>query len=170
MDTKALAKSKRAHSQHHSKRHHSNQTSKTPSLGNVGAGNAKKPPGKQIREKLHQSMDLSRLPSNRDRYVEEFDSGSEEPSISSMNQATDVIVPKSKGADYGELISEAKSQSQSQSNPYFDSFACLDDVLPGMLLILSNVIKHTSCHIVPYLLSTWLRFFNNRYLRTLVRS
>lgn len=128
MDAKALAKSKRAHSQHHSKRPHSNQTSKAPSAGNVGAGNAKKQPGKQIREKPHQSMGLSRLPSNWDRYEEEFDSGSEGPSINSTNQANDVIVPKSKGADYGELISEAISQSQ--SNPYFDSFASLDDVVP----------------------------------------
>lgn len=131
MDAKALAKSKRAHSQHHSKRPHSNQTSKAPSAGNVGAGNAKKQPGKQIREKPHQSMGLSRLPSNWDRYEEEFDSGSEDPSIYSTNQANDVIVPKSKGADYGELISEARSQSR--SNPYFDSFASLDDVVPGML-------------------------------------
>ncbi|CBI21908.3 unnamed protein product, partial [Vitis vinifera] len=128
MDAKALAKSKRAHSQHHSKRPHSNKTSKAPSAGNVGAGNAKKQPGKQIREKPHQSMGLSRLPSNWDRYEEEFDSGSEGPSINSTNQANDVIVPKSKGADYGELISEAISQSR--SNPYFDSFASLDDVVP----------------------------------------
>ena len=131
MDAKALAKSKRAHSQHHSKRPHSNQTSKAPLAGNAGAGNTNKQPGNQTREKPHQSKGLSRLPANWDRYEEEFDSGSEDPS--STNPANDVIMPKSKGADYGELLSEAKSQSQ--SNPYLDSFASLDDIMPGMLFV-----------------------------------
>lgn len=134
MDAKALSKSKRAHSQHHSKRSHSNQTSKAPPVGNVGAGNTNKEPGKQTREKPHQSMGLSRLPSNWDRYEDEFDSGSEDPSRT--NPANDAILRKSKGADYGELLSEAKSLSQ--SNPYLDSFASLDNVVPGMLFCLSG--------------------------------
>ncbi|XP_062027630.1 protein ECERIFERUM 16 [Rosa rugosa] len=92
MDSKALAKSKRAHSQHHTKKYHSNQKAKPP------AGGAK---GKHI-------------PTNWDRYEEEFDLGSE-------GGASDIVLPKSKGADYSHLIAEAQSQSQSQ----------FDDVLSG---------------------------------------
>ncbi|KAF7140696.1 hypothetical protein RHSIM_Rhsim06G0136200 [Rhododendron simsii] len=123
MDTKALAKSKRAHSQHHSKKHHPNVTSKAPS---VGASIGKNPSGQQVREKPHQSQGSSKLPSNWDRYEEEYDSGSENPSHNKMSQAIDVM-PKSKGADYGHLISEAKSQSLTDISS--DGFPSFDDVL-----------------------------------------
>lgn len=126
MDTKALAKSKRAHSQHHSKKHHPNVTSKAPS---VGASSGKNPSGQQVREKPHQSQGSSKLPSNWDRYEEEYDSGSENPSHNNMSQAIDVM-PKSKGADYGHLISEAKSQSLTDISS--DGFPSFDDVLTGM--------------------------------------
>ncbi|KAK4577679.1 hypothetical protein RGQ29_027978 [Quercus rubra] len=133
MDVKSLAKSKRAHTQSHSKRphgSHANQKSKAPSVGTNDAGRAKKPLGKQVPEKPHRSQGASRLPTNWDRYEEEFDSGSEDPSVSnSTSQPSDVILPKSKGADYCHLIAEA--QSQSQSNLYMDSFPSLDDVMPG---------------------------------------
>ncbi|KAK2969377.1 hypothetical protein RJ640_028766 [Escallonia rubra] len=120
MDTKALAKSKRAHSQHHSKKHHPNPTSKPPPVGSAGATATKKPAaGKQIKEK-------PRLPSNWDRYEEEYDLGTEIPveGSSTASQHSDVVVPKSKGADYGYLISEAKSQMGSSS----DVFPAFDDV------------------------------------------
>ncbi|XP_030931704.1 uncharacterized protein LOC115957565 [Quercus lobata] len=133
MDVKSLAKSKRAHTQSHSKKphgSHANQKSKAPSVGTNDAGRAKKPLGKQVPEKPHRSQGASRLPTNWDRYEEEFDSGSEDPSVSnSTSQPSDVILPKSKGADYCHLIAEA--QSQSQSNLYMDSFPSLDDVMPG---------------------------------------
>ncbi|KAM3697501.1 hypothetical protein ACJW30_06G117800 [Castanea mollissima] len=135
MDVKSLAKSKRAHTQSHSKRPHGSHTKQksiTPSDGTNNAGRAKKPLGKQVPEKPHRSQGASRLPTNWDRYEEEFDSGSEDPSVSnSTSQPSDVILPKSKGADYCHLIAEA--QSQSQSNLYMDSFPSLDDVMPGEL-------------------------------------
>ncbi|KAH1105491.1 hypothetical protein J1N35_009259 [Gossypium stocksii] len=124
MDAKALAKSKRAHSQHHSKKPHSVQKSKPPSPGVNEPSNSKKQTIKQIKEKAHQAQRISALPSNWNRYEEEFDSGSEDPS-----ETPDVIVPKSKGADFRHLISEA--QSQLQSNPYSNNIPSLDDVFPG---------------------------------------
>ncbi|GMI83928.1 ECERIFERUM 16, r RST1 interacting protein [Hibiscus trionum] len=125
MDAKALAKSKRAHSQHHSKKPHSIQKSKPPSSTGVNEpANSKKQTFKQIREKTQQAQRISALPSNWNRYEEEFDSGSEDPS-----QAPDIIVPKSKGADFRHLIAEA--QSQSHSNPHSDALFSLDDILHG---------------------------------------
>ncbi|KHF99833.1 Phosphorelay luxU [Gossypium arboreum] len=112
MDAKALAKSKRAHSQHHSKKPHSVQKSKPPSPGVNEPSNSKKQTIKQIKEKAHQAQRISALPSNWNRYEEEFDSGSEDP-----NQTPDVIVPK--------------RFSQLQSNPYSNNIPSLDDVFPG---------------------------------------
>ncbi|KAK2998690.1 hypothetical protein RJ639_024378, partial [Escallonia herrerae] len=84
----------------------------------------KKPAGKQIKEK-------PRLPSNWDRYEEEYDSGTEIPveGSSTVSQHSDVVVPKSKGADYRFLVSEAKSQMGSSSNvfPAFDDVFTDDD-------------------------------------------
>ncbi|KAK8286416.1 hypothetical protein V6Z12_D08G293200 [Gossypium hirsutum] len=127
MDAKALAKSKRAHSQHHSKKPHSVQKSKPPSPGVNEPSNSKKQTIKQIKEKAHQAQRISALPSNWNRYEEEFDSGSEDPT-----QTPDVIVPKSKGADFRHLLSEA--QSQLQANPYSNNIPSLDDVFPGSML------------------------------------
>lgn len=128
MDTKALAKSKRAHSQHHSKKHHPNPTLKAALVGQVGASGAKKQSGKQVREKPNESKGFSALPSNWDRYEEEYDSGSEHPSHNIMSQTTD-FVPKSKGADYGYLISEAMSQSHTNISSDSESFPSFGDVL-----------------------------------------
>ncbi|XWS54127.1 hypothetical protein CRYUN_Cryun10bG0061800 [Craigia yunnanensis] len=128
MDAKALAKSKRAHSQHHSRKPHPSQKPKPAAAGANDAANAKKQKGKQSREKTHQAQRVSAIPSNWDRYEEEFESGSEDPSGDSASQAPDIIVPKSKGADFRHLIAEA--QSQLQSNPYSDCLPSLDDVLP----------------------------------------
>ncbi|KAK8669109.1 hypothetical protein V6N13_106549 [Hibiscus sabdariffa] len=79
---------------------------------------------KQIREKAHQAELISALASNWNRYEEEFDSGSEDPS-----QAPHSIVPKSKGADFRHLVAEA--QSQLHSNPYSNTLSSLDDILTG---------------------------------------
>ncbi|GMI88562.1 ECERIFERUM 16, r RST1 interacting protein [Hibiscus trionum] len=122
MDAKALAKSKRAHSQHHSKKPH-----KPPSSTAVNEpSNSKKQTFKQIREKAHQAERISALPSNWNRYAEEFDSGSED-----LSQAPGSIVPKSKGADFRHLVAEAQSQSQSHSNHYSNTLSSLDDIIPG---------------------------------------
>ncbi|GMP67403.1 hypothetical protein CsSME_00027402 [Camellia sinensis var. sinensis] len=135
MDTKALAKSKRAHSQHHSKKHHPNPTLKAPLVGQVGASGAKQQSGKQVREKPNESKGFSALPSNWDRYEEEYDSGSEDPSHNITSQTTD-FVPKSKGADYGYLISEAMSQSHTNISSDSESFPSFGDVLTGRTLLL----------------------------------
>ncbi|XP_031281732.1 uncharacterized protein LOC116140212 isoform X3 [Pistacia vera] len=125
MDSKALAKSKRAHSQHHKNKSHPNQKSKAPSASSDNAGSTTKPTGKQVGEKTRQVQRISRLPSNWDRYIDEFDLDGEDQSGDSTSQSSDVVVPKSKGADYSYLIAEA------QSYCYSDSFPSLEDVMPG---------------------------------------
>ncbi|KAF2283268.1 hypothetical protein GH714_043620 [Hevea brasiliensis] len=125
MDAKALAKSKRAHSLQHSKKPHSAQKSKAPAGGANDAGTGNKALGKQAKEKARQSG----LPSNWDRYEEEFDSGSQDPSGDTTNKASDVILPKSKGADYRYLLAEY--QTQCQSDCYLDTVPSLEDILPG---------------------------------------
>ncbi|KAI9176729.1 hypothetical protein LWI28_006447 [Acer negundo] len=139
MDAKALAKSKRAHSLHHKNKSYPNQKSKVPSVASDSAGSRTKPLGKQVGEKTRQSQRIAKLPSNLDRYEDEFDSDLENPSGDSTSQASDVIVPKSKGADYHHLIAEAQSQAQSlpqsqaqsQSYSYSDSLHYMDDILSG---------------------------------------
>lgn len=131
MDAKALAKSKRAHSLHHSKKHHPSPTSKT-SRGSVTAG--KKPDSKAEKQKAPQSQGGRKLPSNWDRYEDEYDTGFEDVAHSSAGQAPDVLMPKSKGADYAHLISEAKAQSQSSCS--VESFTLFSDILDGMFFCL----------------------------------
>ncbi|CAI9757267.1 unnamed protein product [Fraxinus pennsylvanica] len=126
MDSKALAKSKRAHSLHHSKKHNPHQTSKAPSVSSGTASGGKKQPGKQVADKPQQSQNFRKLPSNWDRYEEEFDLDSEDTVQESSSQATDVM-RKSKGADYAYLLSEAKAESQ--GNYSSDIFSSLNDVL-----------------------------------------
>ena len=139
MDLKALAKSKRAHSQHHSKKPHGSQQKqkvRAPSDGTNDAGTAKKPLGKQVKEKTHsRSQVSSALPSNWDRYEDEFDSGSEGISADSAIKMQEVILPKSKGADFRHLVAEA----QSQANTSLSGFPSMDDVLPGMSFTSQNV-------------------------------
>lgn len=131
MDTKSLARSKRAHSLHHSKKHHPSPKPKAPSGSSSHSASANGASGKQVPVKAP-SRPKPKLPSNWDRYEEEgTDSGLAE---SSEVQVSDVPAPKSKGADYRHLIAEAQSQSQSASDdPCLDSFASLGDVLPGKI-------------------------------------
>lgn len=113
MDAKSLAKSKRAHTQHLNKKHHPKPTSKAPSAGvGVGGTSSHKPNVKQFKGS-------KKLPSNWDRYEDEDDLDSQVAGQGSKSQETDVILPKSKGADYAYLISEAKAQAES-SYPSFD--------------------------------------------------
>lgn len=133
MDAKALAKSKRAHSLHHKKKHPTHQGLKAPSAGSddkkAAGKQAKERPqqshGQQTKERIPQNQGSRALPSNWDRYDEDFDLASEEVQASS-SQPTESVVPKSKGADYAHLISEAKAQSQlpysSDVVPLFDHF------------------------------------------------
>lgn len=131
MDSKSLAKSKRAHSLHHSKKHNPHQTSKVPSVSSGTASGGKKQPGKQVADKPQQSQSLRKLPSNWDRYEEEFVLDSEDTIQENSSQATDVV-RKSKGADYAYLLQEAKAESQ--GNFSSDIFSSLSDVLDGISL------------------------------------
>ncbi|TKY66808.1 hypothetical protein E2542_SST09699 [Spatholobus suberectus] len=134
MDVKALAKSKRSHTQHHSKKaHHShkpNTPSSSSSLGPIDA--AKGPLGKQQvdeeKKKSHRSRSRgsSALPTNWDRYEEEeeeLDSGGSEIASKTL----DVALPKSKGADYRHLLAEAQSHAETS----MEEFPAFDDLLPG---------------------------------------
>ncbi|KAL6570696.1 hypothetical protein OROGR_000246 [Orobanche gracilis] len=124
MDVKALAKSKRAHSNHHSKKHQPHQASKAaaPSI----ALDNKKPTGKQAKGKPTQTHVTKPLPSNWERYNENFDLDSEEAQPSSSHPS-EFVVPKSKGADYAHLISDANDQFR--SNYSSDFFHSLNDVI-----------------------------------------
>ncbi|OVA11221.1 hypothetical protein BVC80_8687g11 [Macleaya cordata] len=139
MDAKSLAKSKRAHSQQHQpKRAHPNPKSKAPVVSTPTEGNQKKPSGKQTKPNSRQFHGSSTgLPSNWDRYEDEFETGSVDPSLSSSGQASDVVKPKSKGADFGYLISEAQSQSSST----LDSFTSFYDALPDFDKAVSSMLS-----------------------------
>ncbi|KAK4766497.1 hypothetical protein SAY87_008139 [Trapa incisa] len=124
MDAKALAKSKRAHSLHHSKKSHPNPR---PKPAGAGAGGSKASSEKPIQPR--QPRPAPDLPSNWSRYEEEHDSDAEAPSGEVPSQSPEVPPPKSKGADYKHLIAEAKSQPQSYFDPHLDNFPSMDDVL-----------------------------------------
>ncbi|VVB07146.1 unnamed protein product [Arabis nemorensis] len=135
MDTKSLAKSKRAHTQHHSKKSHSVHKPKGPGSSD-NSRNPEKLQGNQttglkIKTPI-QSRRISALPSNWDRYDDddELDLGLENASGDlSKSQAADAILPKSKGADYLHLISEAQAESQSKIENNSDCLSSLDDLL-----------------------------------------
>ncbi|XP_010260342.1 PREDICTED: uncharacterized protein LOC104599483 isoform X2 [Nelumbo nucifera] len=151
MDAKALAKSKRAHSQHHSKKSHASPASKAPAVA-ASAGNSKKPSAKQTREKNRQFRGSSTaLPSNWDRYEEEYDSGSEDPSLGGTSRTSDVVVPKSKGADFRYLISEAQSQLQSPSDLSLESFDSFGGFLPGFNQGVSTVLSARGKNILSWI-------------------
>ncbi|CAE6221387.1 unnamed protein product [Arabidopsis arenosa] len=121
MDSKSLAKSKRAHTQHHSKKSHSVHKPKGPG---VSEKNPEKLQGTQTKSPV-QSRRVSALPSNWDRYDDELDAAED----SSISRPSDVILPKSKGADYVHLISEAQAESHSKIENNLDCLSSLDDLL-----------------------------------------
>ncbi|KAL1555629.1 hypothetical protein AAHA92_11342 [Salvia divinorum] len=100
MDAKALAKSKRAHSLHHKKKHHSQQGLKasSPSAGSDDKKAAAKQAGKDLQNPM-----------------------------ASSSQPTEFVTPKSKGADYAHMISEAQSHYSSDVVLLFDDF--IDDFM-----------------------------------------
>lgn len=137
MDTKALARSKRAHSLHHSKKHKPHQVSRTPS--NVSG--SKNPTGNQSREKPSESQG-SRLPLNRESYVDDLDLGLEEAG------PTEFVVPKSKGGDYAQLISDAKAQSPANYSSDFVPF--FDDVIYGMFIAFDLILRELNLNLVKF--------------------
>ncbi|KAK6157184.1 hypothetical protein DH2020_011432 [Rehmannia glutinosa] len=142
MDVKALAKSKRAHSNHHSKKHNPHQASKAISI----ASDSKKPTGKQAKGKPPQSHVSKPLPSNWERYDENLDLISEEAQPSS-SQPTEFVVPKSKGADYAHIISEAKDQSRASYSS--DVLPLFDDVINGMSFAFDLIWILVQCFLLP---------------------
>ncbi|XP_020105499.1 uncharacterized protein LOC109722047 isoform X2 [Ananas comosus] len=110
MDPKATAKSKRIHSQH-GRRNHPTPSSiaqrKKPSSSTPGAAE----------EKPRRPRAAPALPSNWDRYDADADAedggggggGAEGAAVADKSSE---VAPKSKGADFGYLIEEARSQPQ----------------------------------------------------------
>ncbi|XP_030466537.1 protein ECERIFERUM 16 [Syzygium oleosum] len=130
MDAKSLARSKRAHSLHHSKKHHPPGPKPRAPPGTSSEPASKAASGKQVPEKAQPRPTKPKLPSNWDRYEEE-ETESGLAGGSGEVQVSDVPAPRSKGADYRYLIAEAQSQSQSvPDEPCVDGFVSLGDVLP----------------------------------------
>lgn len=131
-----MAKSKRSHTQHHQPKKPPKTTSSSSSA--TSTSTAAKKDG---RERKKASLPTPSLPSNWDRYEDEnledeievvrFHSDSYQPSPladseskSAVDVDIDVFKPKSKGADFRDLIAQAK-ESRSYYSPSFD------DKLPG---------------------------------------
>ncbi|PHT76712.1 hypothetical protein T459_20234, partial [Capsicum annuum] len=131
MDAKALAKSKRAHSLLLNKKHNPHHASKGSSAVSGTPAGGKNATVKQVKEKPK-----SKLPSNWDRYEEE-NSDSETGIQEGPSNASDVVEPKSKGADYAYLLSEAKAQFQYSSEEVSFSDDIFDDFYQGLGALLS---------------------------------
>ncbi|KAL3333020.1 hypothetical protein AABB24_033205 [Solanum stoloniferum] len=131
MDAKALAKSKRAHSLHLNKKHNPHHASKGSSAVSGMSAGDKKATVKQVKEKPK-----PKLPSNWDRYEEE-NSDSETATPAGTSHVSDVVEPKSKGADYAYLLSEAKDQLQYSSEDVSFCDDILDDFYQGLGALLS---------------------------------
>ncbi|KMT01925.1 hypothetical protein BVRB_9g209490 isoform A [Beta vulgaris subsp. vulgaris] len=131
MDIKSMAKSKRSHTQHHQPKKPPKTTSSSSSA--TSTSTAAKKDG---RERKKASLPTPSLPSNWDRYEDEnledeievvrFHSDSYQPSPladseskSAVDVDIDVFKPKSKGADFRDLIAQAK-ESRSYHSPSFD--------------------------------------------------
>ncbi|KAL5055037.1 hypothetical protein RYX36_035719 [Vicia faba] len=114
MDVKALAKSKRDHTRQHNKKYHGNPKLKVQPHSSFSSSvpnqndDAKEPFRKQqaIEKKTNRSGS-SALPGNWDRYEEEDSDSVPE----SSSKTLDVLVPKSKGADFRHLVAEAQSHA-----------------------------------------------------------
>nr|GFD44177.1 hypothetical protein [Tanacetum cinerariifolium] len=91
--------------------------------------------GKTVKEKPPRvSQGPHALPSNWARYEDEDDPMTENQVERPSSQQSDVVVPKSKGADYAYLLSEAKSQNSMRSLEIFPS---IDDFISGRHLCIS---------------------------------
>ncbi|KAJ1378533.1 hypothetical protein SESBI_47743 [Sesbania bispinosa] len=90
--------------------------------------NQKEPLSKQqgIEKKTHRSRSQgsSSLPTNWDRYEEE----EELDSLESASKIVDVVMPKSKGADFRHLVAEAQSHAEKT----LQAFISLDELLPSL--------------------------------------
>lgn len=151
MDIKAMAKSKRSHTRHHQPRKHPHP-SKTPAPSSSTSASADsvdpKLAKKEGRERKRAVQPPS-LPSNWDRYEDEgsddgqqvaelsIDSGSGELSRLTDSKAKAVpgeVKPKSKGANFSELIAQAKESRSSYPPSFHDT---LPDFYQGLGPMLS---------------------------------
>ncbi|CAM8946424.1 unnamed protein product [Rhodiola kirilowii] len=132
MDVKAMAKSKRSHTQHHSKKSYPKPNARDNMDAAKADGKSNCTSGRKVVEKKPVQSRAAELPSNSDRYLDENDLDSEDllHGVASSSQGTDVIKPKSKGADYRYLISEARSQTH--STDYMDLYSSLDEMMPDL--------------------------------------
>lgn len=149
MDIKAMAKSKRSHTRHHQPRKlpHPSKTP-APSSSSASADSVDPKLAKKEGERKRAVQPPS-LPSNWDRYEDEgsddgqqvaelwIDSGSGEPSRLTDSKAKavpDEVKPKSKGANFGELITQAKESRSSYAPSFHDT---LPDFYQGLGPMLS---------------------------------
>ncbi|XP_042008731.1 uncharacterized protein LOC121757269 isoform X2 [Salvia splendens] len=117
MDAKALAKSKRAHSLHHKKKHHSQQGLKasSPSAGSDFKQASERPAkseGQQAKERTSQFQSSREIPSNWNRYGDADFGLASENAREISSQLTEFVMPKSKDfmQDFGSMLA-AKGQS-----------------------------------------------------------
>ncbi|XXG79125.1 hypothetical protein AAC387_Pa09g0264 [Persea americana] len=134
MDAKASAKSKRAHTLQ-AKRAHSNQNPKNPT--NPNKPQKQKNPDKTLNPKSHL------LPSNWHRYDDDEVFGNEgsDKSLFDARLAQGIAAPKSKGADFSELIAQAKEDARSRINPDQDFFGSVDDVFSDFYQGVSSMLS-----------------------------
>ncbi|KAH9613260.1 hypothetical protein KSS87_005382 [Heliosperma pusillum] len=134
MDVKSMAKSKRSHTQHNQPRkprqHH-------PSTNNSSISN------KENKEKIKVVDEKASLPSNWDRYednIEADDEEDEEIGIDDrkLKKAVEGVKPKSKGADFRNLIAQAKESKQLFSPSFGDTIDGLYQGLTPMLDVKSK--------------------------------
>lgn len=141
MDIKAMAKSKRSHTrQNQPRKHiHLSKTLAASSPSTSGNPNAEKKEGRERKREV--KAETPSLPSNWDRYEDEveeedavelpIDSNSDERSrLADSN----VVKPKSKGANLGDLIAQAKESRSSYSPSFHDT---LPDFYQGLGPLLS---------------------------------
>lgn len=141
MDVKSLAKSKRNHTLQHNKKYHGNQKLKVQSQSSVSSSvpnqndDTKEPFAKQqVGEKKtnrSRSQGSSLLPGNWDRYEEEDSDSVPE----SSSKTLDVVVPKSKGADFRHLVAEAQSHADKTLDDFNELLPCMCLLFDSLLII-----------------------------------
>ncbi|CAM8910875.1 unnamed protein product [Rhodiola kirilowii] len=78
MDVKAMTKSKRSHTQHHSKKSYPKPNARDNMDAAQADGKSNRTSGRKVVEKKPVQSGAAELPSNSDRYLDENDSGSED--------------------------------------------------------------------------------------------
>ncbi|GAB2233899.1 hypothetical protein Droror1_Dr00003129 [Drosera rotundifolia] len=121
MDTKSMAKSKRSYTQHH-------QPKKPHQHGPKTLTTAPNPSTADPKSAEKKREDRVKLPSNWDRYKEVEEEEKVGPGSSGVESSrrSDVVSVKSKGADYGALVAEAKEKARGRTS----GESSIEDALP----------------------------------------